>query len=149
MIDSFGGETYSLFGMIDLLENFKSKGVEIITVCTAKAMSCGVILFTVGSRRFASPNATFLVHEVSSFCFGKNVDIKNSAKHTEDMQKRAFRILDKNTGHKPGYWQNRVKLNEHADIYLTAAQAKAESIVTHIGVPLVKTVVSVKRELVI
>lgn len=38
VIDSYGGEVYSLMGMVDLLTN---SGLDIITIATSKAMSCG------------------------------------------------------------------------------------------------------------
>lgn len=145
VIDSYGGVCYTLFGMLDFIESIKSKGIDVFTVCNSKAMSCGAVLFTCGTKRFASPNATFMVHEVSNIIWGKNVDLQNDAKHTEAINKRFLKIMDANTGHSSGYWKKRIKDHEHADLYLTAIQAKDSQLATHIAIPSVETEIKVER----
>ena len=46
IVDSYGGEVYTLLGMIDFLHDCDTK---VITICEAKAMSAGALLFSRGS----------------------------------------------------------------------------------------------------
>ena len=52
-------------------------------------MSCGVILFSCGTEglRFVTPEATLMIHDVSSFAHGKNEEIQASAKETKRLNK--------------------------------------------------------------
>ncbi len=49
VIDSYGGQVYTLFGMADFLENC---GVKVITITQGKAMSAGALLFSYGEDRY-------------------------------------------------------------------------------------------------
>ena len=146
IIDSYGGSVYTAFGMMDFLD---SLDVDIITVCQSKAMSAGGLLFTMGKDRYASPLATFMIHEVWSIVFGKDTDIQNDAKETSRLNKKIFEILDKNTGQKSGYWKALCKENDNADLYLNTKQAKKHGMVTDLQIPHVETSVIIERKLVV
>ena len=62
-IDSFGGEIYSLLGMVNLIKN-SSK--PIYTFISTKGMSCGSVLFTCGVKRFIAPYSTLLIHDAGT-----------------------------------------------------------------------------------
>ena len=70
VIDSYGGQVYSLMSMI---ASIKSSDLPIMTVIEGKAMSCGAILFSFGSEgmRYMDKNSTLMIHDVSSGAFGK------------------------------------------------------------------------------
>jgi len=57
IIDSYGGEVYSLMSMI---ASIKSSEIPIATIVEGKAMSCGVILFSCGTEghRYITEDAT-------------------------------------------------------------------------------------------
>jgi ATP-dependent protease ClpP protease subunit len=99
VIDSFGGDAYSLAGMLATLD---AATLPVVTIVESKAMSCGAILFAAGSIRIAAPTATFLIHDVSSSVDGKTDDIKVDAKETERLQAILFQRLDCAAGKKPG-----------------------------------------------
>ena len=145
VVDSYGGQVYTAFGMIDYL---KSLDVPVITICQTKAMSCGSLLFSVGTERYASESSTFLVHEVSSCLFGKDVELKNDVKETSRLNREVLKMLDKNTGQKLGYWKSLVHKNKYADLYMTARQTKKHNLATHIGIPTVETEIIVERRLI-
>ena len=65
VIDSYGGQVYSLMTMIAAI---KDAELPIATIVEGKAMSCGAVLLTFGDEgmRFADPNATVMIHDVSS-----------------------------------------------------------------------------------
>lgn len=144
IVDSYGGQVYTLFGMIDFLNNC---GVKVITICEAKAMSCGALLFSCGEERYIGPNATIMIHEVSSMFWGKNVELQNEAKEVRRLNDLIFGMLDKNTDQPKGYWHDRVNGNKHTDLFLTATTAKKTNLATHIGIPHIETKIEVTREL--
>ena len=74
VIDSYGGQVYSLMSMISAI---RSSELPVATIVEGKAMSCGVVLFSCGAPglRFITPEATLMIHDVSSGVFGKSQKI--------------------------------------------------------------------------
>ena len=75
VIDSFGGQVYSLMSMISAI---KHSELPVATIVEGKAMSCGAVLMTFGEEgmRFADPDATIMIHDVSSGGHGKIEELK-------------------------------------------------------------------------
>ena len=71
VIDSFGGQVYSLMNMISTVKHAE---LPVATIIQGKAMSCGAILFSFGEDglRFMDPDATIMIHDVSNSVWGKN-----------------------------------------------------------------------------
>ena len=65
VIDSYGGQVYSLMSMISAIKN---SDLPVATIIEGKAMSCGAILFSFGEEgmRYMDPYATVMIHDVSS-----------------------------------------------------------------------------------
>ena len=65
VIDSYGGQVYSLMSMISAIKNSE---LPVATIVEGKAMSCGAILFSFGEQglRFMDQDATLMIHDVSS-----------------------------------------------------------------------------------
>ena len=72
VIDSYGGQVYSLMSMI---ANIKSSKIPVATIVEGKAMSCGALLFSYGvsGYRFMDKHATIMIHDVSSGARGKKI----------------------------------------------------------------------------
>jgi len=140
VIDSYGGQVYSLLEMIGKIENC---GLPCYTIVESKAMSCGAILFGMGVQRFMSPHATLMLHEVSSKCFGKTEEIKADAKETDRLNKLVFKLMAKNCGKKKDFFLKLVHNRNHADCYIGANEAKSMNICTDIGVPRLTVDISV------
>lgn len=140
IIDSYGGEVHSLNGMLDLLEDAKNNGIKLITSCSTKAMSCGAILLSSGTKgyRFMSPNAFLMIHEVSGLEFGKLSDQKSGIAHTEDLNNLIFSVLDKNAGKEPGFFTSLIKENKNADLFLSAKDCLKYGLVDEIGIPAIE-----------
>jgi len=132
VIDSYGGDAYSLMGMIDIIKN---SGLDVITIASAKAMSCGAFLLSFGKKRYATENATIMIHGMSGSVSGDVQKAKNKAKELERMNNKAFEMLDKNTNQQPGFWLSKLKENNNNDLYLSAQQALDWGLITDIGVP--------------
>ena len=134
VIDSYGGECYSLMGMIGIMQSSK---IPVATILLSKAMSCGIILFTCGNEgmRFMAPLATLMIHDVSSGVWGKVEDIKVDAKETERLNEIIYDIMDKNCGRRKGYFKDLVHEKGHADWYLDAKESVKHNLANHIGIP--------------
>jgi ATP-dependent protease ClpP protease subunit len=148
VIDSYGGEVYCLLELISL---FQSSPVPIATICNGKAMSCGAMLFMFGQEglRFMSEHATLMVHEVSSFNFGKVEEIKSDAHETDRLNNLIFKLAAKNIGKKENYFLDLLHKHNHADIFMSAREAKRHNICNHIGVPQLITKVQVNQSFVL
>jgi len=135
IIDSYGGDVYSVFGMISLI---KASQKNIATICDSKAMSAGALLLSSGTKglRFASEFSHIMIHEVlTGNPHAKISDINIDTNHAMALNKQVFSILDKNCGQKPGYFVKLVDTNKNSNLYLTSKQAKKYGIVDHVDVP--------------
>lgn len=136
IIDSYGGEVYSLLSMVD---NIHSVGTTpVATIITGKSMSCGAVLFSQGTEgyRFMAPNATLMIHDVSSGNFGKTEEINANAKEVTRLNDLIYDLMAKGTGKKdPKYFWKLVHQKGRADWYLTAAEAKKHNLTNHLHIP--------------
>ena len=132
VIDSYGGEAYSLLGMIDQLENC---GLDVITIASAKAMSCGAILLATGKKRYATPNATIMIHAVWSRMAGNVGTLKNELNESNRLNEKIFSLLDQRTNKPAGWWAKKLEDNNNNDLFLTPEQALEYGLITDIGTP--------------
>lgn len=137
IVDSYGGDVYSLYAMISIIETSYKK---VATICDSKALSCGVILLSAGDKglRFMSKYAYILVHQISHQYYGKFSDIAVSAKHCAELNTNLLRLLDENSDNKLGTFEAMLKKHDNADLYLNAKSALRLGIVDHINVPRIK-----------
>lgn len=132
VIDSYGGQVYSLF---DMISGIQSSKLPVVTILEGKGMSCGAMLFAMGQQRYMSPNATLMFHDVSSGSWGKIEEIKADAKETERVHKLIFSLVAKNLGKDADFFEKLIHDRGHADWFLTSKEAKKHNICTHVGVP--------------
>jgi len=137
VIDSYGGQVYSLMSMISDIKHSK---IPVATIVQGKAMSCGAILFTFGTEghRYMDADATFMIHDVSSFARGKIEEIKADVGEAERLNQKVFKMMAKNCGHHEDYFLDIVHDKGHADWYLELDEAKKHKIVNHGYVPELK-----------
>jgi len=137
IIDSYGGQVYSLMSMISDIKNSK---VPVATIAQGKAMSCGAILFSFGTEdyRYMDPDATLMIHDVSSMGWGKVEEIKASAEEVERLNKKVYRMMAKNCGQPEDYFLNIVHDKSHADWFLDAQECKKHNMANHLHIPELK-----------
>ena len=147
IVDSYGGQVYSLLSMISEIQNAK---LPVATICESKGMSAGAILFGFGNDnlRFIAPNATLMIHEVSNFMHGKVEDLKADAEETDRLNNLIFKLLAKNCKKKDDYFLDIIHEHGHADWYLTAKEAKKHNFCSHIRIPTYQVSVNVEMKLV-
>jgi len=143
VIDSYGGEVYSLLTMVDAI---KSSRVPVATIVQGKAMSCGAVLLSFGAEgmRFAGPNATIMIHEVTGGSFGRTDDIKVDAKQIEKLNDKILSMISTNIGRSSGYIKEVIHEKNHADWFLDADEAKVINLVNFVRVPELSLTVDVK-----
>lgn len=146
VVDSYGGQVYTLLGMVDFLNQCRAK-VKVVTVCESKAMSAGALLFSCGEERYIGKNATIMIHEIRSWFAGKHIDLQNEAKEIARLNNRIFGLLDSHTGKPKGFWWDALGKNKHSDVFLNATQAKKNTLATHIGIPYIETSIEINRSL--
>ncbi len=134
VVDSYGGQVYTLLGMISEIQ---SCTLPIATICESKAMSAGAILFGLGNEglRFMSPHATLMLHEVSSFQFGKVEDLRVDADETDRLNTYIFSLLAKACGKPKDYFLDLIHEKGHADWFITAKEAKKHNLANHLRLP--------------
>ena len=143
VIDSYGGQVYSLMSMIGAIKN---ASLPVATIVEGKAMSCGAILFSFGEegRRYMDPHATVMIHDVSSMEYGKVEEIKASAEETERLNQLVYKMMAKNCGHPDDYFLELVHEKGHADWFLDAKESKKHGLANHLRLPTLEIDVSVK-----
>lgn len=142
VIDSYGGQVYSLMSMISAI---KHSEIPVATIVEGKAMSCGAILFSFGEQglRFMDPDATVMIHDVSSMEYGKVEEIKASAEETERLNQKIYTMMARNCGKKDDYFLKIVHKRGHADWFLEAEEAKKHGLANQLRVPKFNIAVSV------
>jgi ATP-dependent Clp protease protease subunit len=146
IIDSYGGQAYSLLSMISSVRNSK---IPIATIVRGKAMSCGALLASFGADgyRYMDADATMMIHDVASAAFGKVEELKSDAREAERLNKKLFSMMAKNCGKEDTYFLDLIHDKGHADWFLDADEALEHNIVQHIKVPNLKGTVSVEIDL--
>jgi ATP-dependent Clp protease protease subunit len=146
VIDSYGGQVYSLMTMVSAI---KHSELPVATIVEGKAMSCGAILFSFGEKglRFMDPDATVMIHDVSSMEHGKVEEIKASAEETERLNQKVYTMMARNCGKKDDYFLKIVHKKSHADWFLDAPECKKHGLADQLRVPHLDVVVSVDIDL--
>ena len=137
IIDSYGGQVYSLMSMISDIKNSK---IPVATIAQGKAMSCGAILFSFGTEghRYMDPDATMMIHDVSSMGWGKVEEIKADAEEVERLNQKVYRMMAKNCGQKEDHFLNIVHDKGHADWFLDAKECRKHNMANHLYIPELK-----------
>ena len=137
VIDSYGGQVYSLMSMISDIKHSK---IPVATIVQGKAMSCGAILFSFGAEgyRYMDPDATLMIHDVSSMEIGKVEEIKASAEEAERLNQKIYSMMAENCGHHKDYFLDIVHEKSHADWFLDADECKKYNLANHLRVPELK-----------
>ena len=146
VIDSYGGQVYSLMAMISAI---KHSDLPVATIVEGKAMSCGAILFSHGEegRRFMDPNATLMIHDVSSGMLGKIEELKADVEEADRLNKIVYKMMAQNCGKADNYFTKIVDKKKHADWYLDAEEARKHNLANHLRVPSLKIKIDVSIEM--
>ncbi len=94
VINSYGGEVYSLFAILDTINSINS---NVNTICLGEADSCGAVLLSAGKERYIGENSRTMIHEISTVAWGKISELKEDLEESSKVNDRMVGILAENT----------------------------------------------------
>ena len=143
IIDSYGGQVYSLMSMISDIQHSR---IPVATIVQGKAMSCGALLFSFGKEgmRYMDADATLMIHDVSSMTIGKVEEVKADAEETERLNQKVYKMMAKNCGHHEDYFLDIIHERGHADWFLESDECLKHNLTNHLHVPELKIEAKVK-----
>lgn len=146
VIDSYGGQVYSLMAMISAI---KQSELPVATIVEGKAMSCGAILFSFGEEgmRYMDKDATIMIHDVSSGALGKVEELKSSAEEANRLNEKVYQMMARNTGHPDKFYWDMVQEKGRADWFIEAEEAKRLNLANHLRLPKLNMEVKVEMEI--
>ena len=137
-IDSYGGSVYGSLSMLDAMDAIRStapKEFKFVTFTNSKAMSAGALLLSHGDIRFASKNASVMIHQTCSSP-GYDLSFPSLVKdfdETARLNNRILTILKDNCEIEKPLEEFQKDLSHN--IHMDAFAAKEFGIVDAIGVP--------------
>lgn len=117
-VNSYGGEVYDMWGLIDIIKNSET---PIYTYCTGYAMSAAFVIFIAGHKRFISNHATLLYHQMSCWRSGTYQDLLEDGEERDWLQNSIESFIKGNTNIKQSKL-NAVRKNK-IDWYIHADKA--------------------------
>ena len=119
--------------------------ISVATIVQGKAMSCGALLFSFGKEgmRYMDPDATLMIHDVSSMAIGKVEEIKADAEETERLNQKVYKMMAKNCGHHEDYFLDIIHEKSHADWFLETDECLKHNLTNHLHIPTLKIEVRV------
>lgn len=148
VIDTDGGDLYSLLSMVDIIQSSK---IPVATIIEGRAFSCGAVLFCCGTEglRFMGKNSTLMIHDVLS-CDGnlkKTEEVMVDSRETNRLNKKIYKIIDKGIGKPDGYTTELVQARNRTDWFLSPKKALELGYANHIRVPTLNVRVKVEISL--
>lgn len=127
-INSPGGSVTAGFAIYDIM---RSCGCEVATICNGSAASMGAFLLASGTpgRRYCSPYAEVMIHQVMGGTQGQAADIEICADHIRYVKNTINKLLADMTGQDV----ERIRADTERDYFMTAQQALEYGMVDHIG----------------
>lgn len=124
VINSYGGSVDAMWSIVDCMNLISC---QVHTLVLGKAMSAAALILMNGAKgkRYATPHARIMIHQISGAHEGKAADLKVEAKETERMKSESDKFILSKTE----ITAERLKEMMQHDCYLTATQAKNVGII--------------------
>ena len=113
VLNSVGGEVYSGLLLFDTIKDLIKNGIEVTCEVRGLAASMGIIILQAGTRRLAAKYSRLLVHEVSSWSFGKATELEEQTEETKKVNEMLATILSERSGKTVQEIQNLIKKKEY------------------------------------
>lgn len=117
-INSFGGSVYAMWMLIDAISCSKT---PVHTICNGYAMSAAFQLFLAGHKRYITPHATLMYHQIYCWRSGKYQDLVDDREHMDLLNKQIEDYVIERTN----LTQETLELirTKKKDTYFTATEA--------------------------
>lgn len=123
-ISSPGGHIDGMYSIYDTMNYIKP---DVVTLGMGSVSSAASFLLSAGKKgkRFALPNTTIMIHELSSGFSGKFKDMRNKHLVIEKLHEK----LSKQMADLTGQSVKKIKKDTQLDYYMTAEEAKEYGII--------------------
>lgn len=115
-INSYGGDAYGMFGVIDIIRLSK---YPIRGIAKGQVMSAGAYILIGCKDRVMTKNSIMMLHDLNTFLGGAYKDISSEYDHIKTLQKIVYQYLEENSNKDKDWWENKLQRN----LYLTANEA--------------------------
>jgi ATP-dependent Clp protease protease subunit len=129
ILNSVGGEVYHGLLLFNTLEDLKKRGIQIDIEARGLCASMGVLILMGGSIRTASKYTRFLLHETSSFTYGKVSEMKEGVEELERLNTMLDEIIIERTKINATLLKNKTRKREW---WLSAEEALKYGIISKI-----------------
>ncbi len=93
--NSFGGSVYDMWLLVDTIMGSKT---PVYTYCTGYAMSAAFLIFLAGHKRYMSPHATLMYHQIYCWRHGKYQDLVDDREQTDHLNEMIESYVIERTG---------------------------------------------------
>jgi ATP-dependent Clp endopeptidase proteolytic subunit ClpP len=138
LIDSGGGEINIAYAMLDIMKKFNAKPISTATI--SKAYSCGAFLLGQGVKglRYASNNASMMVHESIITANGQPQKCSTYTGYNgylQDNNSLFLEIISESLGKQKNFLRRKLNTKSNSDWYMMAPEAKELGLIDNIDVP--------------
>uniref|UniRef100_A0A6C0ECH6 Protease n=1 Tax=viral metagenome TaxID=1070528 RepID=A0A6C0ECH6_9ZZZZ len=96
-ITSMGGTVHDGFIAYDYIKNSK---IPIYTICEGFCASMATVITMASSKRYMTPNAYMLIHQIRGAMFGKYSEVEDEYKHWRSLMTKIVKIYSDVSGKK-------------------------------------------------
>tara|TARA_R100001591_G_scaffold113125_3_gene126086 strand:+ start:2357 stop:2926 length:570 start_codon:yes stop_codon:yes gene_type:complete len=129
-INSFGGDTYAMFGIVDKMRHItETNKVKVNTICVGTCMSAAAVILAAGTGiRKAHKHSSIMVHDGQIGIQEKVADFQRASEHFKELTERGNKLMAECTKKDFDYWNSLSKF----DSYFTAEEALEVGIIDEI-----------------
>jgi len=126
-INSRGGEIPAMYAIYDTMRHITA---DIVTIGFGMVMSAGSFILAAGTKgkRYALPNASIMIHELSGGTEGSFNDMLIKHKYMAKLHNKMAEHYAEMTGQKV----NKVKKDMERDFYMTVEEAKTYGLIDEV-----------------
>ena len=124
-VTSNGGEVDSGFELIDIIQNSKT---PVYTINLGYQYSMGFLIGLAGTKRFATPNAKFLMHDGSNFVYNSGAKAQDQMEFQRRVEERMKRYILSRSKLTSEEYDSKLRV----EWYLFADEAKEKGFVDYI-----------------
>lgn len=124
-VTSNGGEVDSGFELIDIIRNSKT---PVYTVNLGYQYSMGFLIGLAGHKRFATPNAKFLMHDGSNFVYNSGAKAQDQMEFQKKVEERIKQYIISRSNLSSDEYDSKLRV----EWYLFAHEAKEKGFVDFI-----------------
>ncbi len=120
ILNSIGGEVYLGLLLFNTLRDIAKKGIPVHIEVRGLAASMGAVILQAGTKRRASKYTRFMIHEITTYSWGKSSDVKEQAEEAIRLNNLLRTILAEGSKKSP---EEIEKIWHKTDVYMSAEEA--------------------------